>query len=66
MRIHQYSTLEYTNQGQFTGIVEIQLFDVNHALASDLTHDDCINFFFEIGGYLRPEILKVLDLIQQE
>ena len=65
MRIHQYSTLEYTTQGQFTGIVEIQFFDVNHALASDLTHDDCINFFFEIGGYLRPKVSKVLSFIKQ-
>ena len=54
MRIHQYSTLQYTNQGQLTGIVEIVLHDVNHALSATLTHDDCINFFFEIGGLMRP------------
>ena len=54
MRIHQFVSLQYTNQGQLNGIHDIQLYDVNHALSPFLTQEDCINFFFQIGNLLTP------------
>ena len=61
MRIHQHSSLDYNDQDNFIGVTEISIFDVNHALSPDLTHDDCITFFNEIarimtaGPGLRPD-----------
>ena len=67
MRIHRYTTLQYSSQGQFSGIGEIVLHDFNHALSATLTHAECINFFFAIGELLRSAdgVTPLLESIEQ-
>ena len=54
MRIHQHSNIDFNFQGVFVGISELNIFDVNHGLSPNLTHDDCVKLFQEIAEIMTP------------
>ena len=49
MRIHHHSRIDFGPRFRVLGFTEVTLYDINHAITPDLTHDELFTLFEEIA-----------------
>ena len=54
MRVHFVLQPELDDAGNVTGVIELSLNDVNHALSADLHDDDLLGLYGDLDPYLFP------------